>query len=657
MNMNDKYDLSHLHWTLAGFIPEYWRIKNCMEIGIASDAEISSIPAPVPGSVQKALLDAEIIPDWNVGMNYRLCEWVENRHWIYETDLPDEWFSDKGDYYLNCLGLDYCGCVRLNGNEIYRFANAHVPHVIRLSEHLQASGNKLQIIFECSPRWQGQFGRTSSFTEPKPRFNYSWDWTVRLVQIGIWDDIFIERVNTPKLLDVKIHADANVANNCGELTITGRVSESESLTVKAELVDQGKIIHSQTLSAEQFNSDGLHWNYLPIQFWWPNGMGEQKRYSLNIELVREYTSLDSIQRNIGFKYITWQPCENAPQHADPWICNVNGKAMFMFGVNWTPIRTNFADLTVGDYEKRLNVYKNLNMNVLRVWGGGFLEKECFYELCDTLGLLVWQEFPLSSSGHENYPPDDPESMDVFCDIAKSYIARRHHHVSLLLWSGGNELADDKHGIKTPWYPPIDISHPLIQRFADIVNAEDKGRRFIVTSPSGPRGHNSNPADVGKGVHWDVHGPWHVQDNFDEYIEYWETDDAMLHSETGCSAPSSAELIRAYRGDCDDFPASFDNPLWKRNSWWIEWDKFIQENNRKPANLEEYVQWGQQRQANALSVAVSCCRKHFPRCGGILIWMGHDCFPCTANTSIIDYEGNPKPAALKIAEIIHKANCT
>jgi len=373
-------------------------------------------------------------------------------------------------------------------------------------------------------------------------------------------------------------------------------------------------------------------------------------------LLDKNKTVECHEKNIGFKNVTWEQSEGASAEADPWICVVNGKRMFMFGVNWTPVKTNFADVTTTDYEKLLNIYRNLNMNVLRVWGGGFLEKECFYELCDRFGLMVWQEFPLSSSGVENYPPDDLASMNMFCEIAESFIARRHHHVSLLLWSGGNELADDKNGRTTPWYPPITISHPLIRRFAEIVAAEDSGRRFIVTSPSGPRGHNKNPDDVGKGVHWDVHGPWSMSGNFEQFVEYWKTDDAMLRSETGCPGASSAELIRKYKGDCDEFPANVANPLWKRSSWWIEWDNFIKEKNREPQNLEEYVEWSLQRQADALAVAVSCCREHFPKCGGILIWMGHDCFPCTANTSIIDFEGNPKPAASKIAQIIKSCHC-
>jgi beta-mannosidase len=95
------------------------------------------------------------------------------------------------------------------------------------------------------------------------------------------------------------------------------------------------------------------------------------------------------------------------------------------------------------------------------------------------------------------------------------------------------------------------------------------------------------------------------------------------------------------------------PLWRRTSWWIELPEFIQEKGRPPQNLEEYVDWSQKRQAEALAIVAGELKKKFPRCGGVIFWMGHDCFPCTANTPIIDFDGNPRPAALALKEVFHQ----
>ena len=142
------FDLSQLDWKLTGWIPHFWRIDQTMEIGASPNAEVRAIPAKVPGSVQFSLREAGIIPDWNVGMNFRGCEWVENRHWIYETMLPDEWFTPGKTFRLNCQGLDYSGWVLLNRKPVSEFRGSLVPHVFDLTGFLAESQNRLTIIFD-----------------------------------------------------------------------------------------------------------------------------------------------------------------------------------------------------------------------------------------------------------------------------------------------------------------------------------------------------------------------------------------------------------------------------------------------------------------------------------------------------------------------------
>lgn len=639
------YDLSQLDWKLTGWIAEFWRMQQTMEIGASPNAEVSAIPAKVPGSVQLALREAGIIPDWNVGMNFRQCEWVENRHWVYETALPDDWFKGGKSFRLNCLGLDYCGTVMVNGRVVSEFIGTHVPHVFDITPFLQESGNRLGIVFECPPRWLGQFGFTSKMTEWKPRFNYAWDWTVRLVQIGIWGPIRIEAFDEAEIGSFRCVADAQ--GSSGTLRAWGKAVGGKS--VRLSLSKNGSIVREQTLASGEFD---VNWDGLAVDLWNPNLQGDQPLYDVTCTLLDAGgDELDSVSRRVGFRHIEWQQCEGAPEGADPWICVVNGKPIFLQGVNWTPLRPNFADLTEADYRKRLELYQDLGCNMLRVWGGASLETECFYDLCDELGLLVWQEFPLSSSGTENWPPEDAKSIADQSEIAQSYIERRQHHASLAIWCGGNELQGALDGSKTGGGKPNDLSHPLLARFNEIVQREDPTRRFLPTSSSGPRFY-AQPEDYGKGLHWDVHGPWKADgDLAGAWTDYWSKDDSLFRSETGSPGAGPAEIIRRYAGDIDPVPGTAENPLWSRHtSWWVEWPVFVQEKGREPAGLEEYVDWSQQRQKAALLIAVNACKDRFPRCGGILLWMGHDSFPCTANTSIVDFDGNPKPAALALKEI-------
>jgi len=349
---------------------------------------------------------------------------------------------------------------------------------------------------------------------------------------------------------------------------------------------------------------------LNVEPWQPNGLGNQPLYQLSVKLVGAAgQTLDVEERRLGFKRVQWLPCEGAPPQADPWILAVNGQPVFMQGFNWTPILPNFADVPESKYRGLLTSYREMGCNILRVWGGAFLEKECFYDICDELGLLVWQEFPLSSSGVDNWPPEDETSLRQMAGIARSYIERRQHHVSLLCWCGGNELQGALDGDKEGIGKPVDLSHPLIARLAEVVRAEDPARRFLPTSSSGPR-FSADAREFGKGVHWDVHGPWKPEGSLADWREYWENMDALMNSEVGAPGASSADLIERYSGGLPLTPGTYDNPLWRRTLWWIEWPQFVREFSRQPENLQEFVEWSQQRQAEALDIVASSRKARF-----------------------------------------------
>jgi beta-mannosidase len=619
-----RHDLAALDWTLTGFTPFQWQFEKSMELGQELKSEIPPIPARVPGSVQLALREAGLLPDWNLGLNARQCEWAENRHWAYTTTLPATWWSAGQTVRLHCEGLDYAGWIMLNGREVGRFTGSFVPHRFDLTPHLGAGDNRLQIIFDCPPRWLGQFGFTSQITEWKPRFNYTWDWTARLVQAGIWDAIRIEVSDGREVLPARCWTDGDRLH---VVTAGGRM--------RLTLADGARVLRTGEFV------DTLTWDNLPVERWWPNGHGTQKLYTVTCVPV---DGGESRSWRVGFKAVRWEPCAGAPAGADPWLCVVNDRPIFLQGVNWSPIRPNFADVTEAEVRTRLETYRDLGCNVLRVWGGAVLEKESFYNACDELGLLVWQEFPLSSSGADNWPPEDPRAIDEMAAIAASYIERRQHHVSLLLWCGGNELQGDLEGGKTGCGKPVTNDHPLIGRLAATVARLDPSRRFLPSSASGPR-FVADAKDFGNGLHWDVHGPWRG-----ETEEYWQRDDALFRSEVGAPGASPAAVINQYAGGLPVLPGSLANPLWRRVSWWLEWPEFLAEQGREPRDLEEFVAWSQQRQAVFLTRAVAACQGRFPRCGGIILWMGHDSFPCPTNTAILDFHGQEKPAALAVGKL-------
>ncbi len=637
------HDLSALAWTVMGWRPFAWQIGRSMETGVATRFDIPELPARVPGSVQSALRAAGWLPDWNVGLNSLQCEWVEHRHWEFAVEIPAGWIQAGQPAVLRAEGLDYSGWILVDGREAATFRGTLKRHAFDLSSQLgDGRAHRLAIVFDATPEEQGQIGFTVQSKFLKPRNNFGWDFCPRFVPVGIWDRLTLEAGPQPVSV-VRAFSDLD------ESRVRGRAGVVVECTVEGiaailELSGEGAVVAtasvplvagSQTLAVEIENPDP----------WWPNGEGPQALYDLTLRVPGR----EDAHFRVGFKHVRWLPCQDAPGGALPWICEINGQAIFLQGVNWVAPQLDFHDVPDARYAERIALYREMGCNVIRVWGGSFLEKQIFYDLCDEAGLFVWQDFPLSSSGIDNWPPEDPAVIAELADIARDYIRRRGHHACKLLWCGGNELHRDW---GTGGAVPVDESHPCIAAFARVAVEEDPGTRFVPATSSGPQFYASEE-NFGKGMHHDVHGPWN-SDDLEQWKSYWSRDDALLRSETGMPGAASVELIRKYCGDRNPWPPTRDNPYHLHaNSWWIQWDLFRSqlEGLDPGAGLEKYVALSQKFQAEALAVAVRTCRDRFPRCGGIMIWMGHDVFPCPINTSIIDFDGRPKPAYFARKEIL------
>ncbi len=657
--MKHTYDLSGLQWTVEGYTPNLWLFERLYG-GMGNNGrciDVPSIPAPVPGSVQGALRQAGVLPNWNIGINWRDCEWVEHRHWMYRTHLPDVWLAKsssekQASFRLECLGLDYSGWVYVNQREAGTFKGTHLTHNFDITPYLNDADNVLEIVFDLSPRWLGQFGYTSQTREWKTRFNYTWDWSPRLVQIGIWDKISLVAVEGSEMNSLRCMTDADPYKATGSLELGGAITAGDGQMVHVSLAStEGTLIRRAEFYGPEFEQ-GIQWTDLPVSLWWPNLEGEQPLYQVTCVLLdKNGGEHDRLERRIGFKHVEWAPCDGAPVGADPWLCVVNGRPVFLQGVNFAPLSANFADLRRSDYEPRLKQYQEMGLNLFRINACQFLERQWFYDLCDEFGLMVWQEFPLTSSGIDNWPPEDEDSINALAEIARTFILRRRHHVSLLLWSGGNELQGDLEGHKYGMGKPCDLNHPMLKRLQEVTQALDPGHRYIPTSPSGPRA-GANQAEFGKGLHWDVHGGAALG-KLEDAEKYWAEDDALFRSEIYCSGASPVELIEKYAGSFAAYPPTSDNPYWTRlTTWWNDWNRLIPIHGCEPRDLAEYVEWSQALQATMLSREMKSCKDRFPRCGGILLWSGHDTFPLTINSSLIDFDGHFKPSAFAVAEVWH-----
>ena len=350
-------------------------------------------------------------------------------------------------------------------------------------------------------------------------------------------------------------------------------------------------------------------------------------------------------RIIGFRKVEWLQNPGVPESAAPWLCCVNGRELFLQGVNWTPLSPLTADVPDSSYETVINLYREMGVNIIRIWGGASRERECLYDLCARSGIMVWQEFPMSSSSCDNIPPADSASCAAMLETANHYVSTLASSPALILWSGGNELMKDE------LHPCRIQDHVILAMIRGILAERDPERRMVATSASGPV-EWFFPEDREKYVHEDTHGPWRIYGSMADWRAFWLANDSLICSETGCCSASPEELLKKYYPGTD-MMISEDNVFWNRPmGFWNELPEFRSEHGRDPVDASEYIQWTQARQYDALGFAAWSCKRRVPACGGFLVWMGHDCWPCTVNTSVIDFDRIPKTGYYSLRQVFN-----
>jgi len=652
-------DLTSLPWQLSGWRPYAWKHARSVETTFWLESDIAAMPARLPGSVQQNLRDHGLLADWNIGFGSRAAEWVEHRHWVFTTTIPSDALVgvERGErFFLHADSLDYSGWVLVNGKIAGTFRGPHQPAVIELTATLASFSPEtpitLALVFGTPPEAFGQIGYTSETTDLKPRYNYSWDWCPRLVPLGVRGALELESGldRAVSLTSAVTHLDENLVHATAEAVI----DFDPSL-----LPNTGPLVAELTIAGMTRSMDlepGKNTLRVSLEnpaLWWPRGEGAQALHELKVS-VRDAANAVRLRatRTVGFKHVAWRANKGAPADALPWLCVVNGRPIFIQGVNWTPIRLAYEDTTVAETERLVGLYRDMGCNLLRVWGGAFLESPEFYAACDRAGLLVWQEFPLSSSGLDNQPPHAPAVVAELCEVARHFIRSRRHHACLLLWCGGNELQNGLEHEKHFASRPCDLTDPCLAALAAVAAAEDPGHRYVPTSPSGPLFY-AKRENFGKGLHHHVHGPWGFGDfpTYADWETYWENDDSTFRSETGLASANTLDLLHRHADGEPLWPPT--TPIWKHSaSWWTQDARLTARFDHLPPDeaIAAYVEHTRREQAEGLAHAARCSKRRFPRCGGFIIWMGHDCFPCPANTSIIDADHAPKPAYHALREV-------
>lgn len=657
----DVIDLSG-GWHLREAIGETWR----WHVGASAAGSLNSVPeaattdggwieAAVPGSVIDALHSAGVVDDPRRGWGSRAVEWTANRSWVLRriVDVPAAWVDEE--VTLEVDGVDPGGRVWWNGVEtgvvegMYRPAAITVP-VTRPGPQLMA------VVVDRAPRGVPQVGRTQDVERHAPRLGAGWDFCPPFPHQGIWRPLRLRRGPRMSAVVVSVMCDG-VEGGSGSVRIDVEIASGAGagMPLRARLDRAGRdLIEAETIP------DGAHaqieLSVDDVALWWPNGHGAQPLADLTIAWGGH-----RVHRRVGFRSLQAEHSPGAPREAEQYGLLVNGERIPLVGFNWAPTDAQYGSITPARLQHLLDLAQAAGARLLRVWGGGLIETEEFYDACDERGLLVWQEFSQSSSGFQSAPSDDPAFLRALAADAEALVPARRHHASLALWGGGNELEDEAGPLSTE-------RSPALRALRSVVARRDPGRPWLPTSPSGPVFHHRlDEIERAPEAQHDVHGPWEHQ-GLEEHYTLGNAGTALAHTEFGVEGMANARIFDRTVPEPLRWPADRANPLHRHlGEWWNNAEQVSRMfgggllDDPPPAGvtarlhvLRRASQW---LQATGLAYSVESDRRRWPRTSLVLPWQLAESYPNTWGTALVDFAGEPKPAFHAVARAFRDERAT
>jgi beta-mannosidase len=666
------------------------------------------VSARVPGCVHHALVDAKLIESPDVGDAEERLQWIGATEWEYRCEF--EWADAQaaasvGEQNTNqhtelvLDGLDTVAEVLLNGQVVGRSESFFFPHRFAIDQAIRAGRNELLIRFTpplvhirkeearlgARPyngdevTGEGVRGKWDPFVfMRKPACNFGWDWGPRVATVGIAGGVRIERWETARIGHVRplvVRADAEVAEVRVHVDAVMRelVAGGEEPHIVATLRapgDGGTIVAQGrgVFTPDDRSHTSVLLGITKPELWWPRGYGPQAQggaeeerplYELRVELWNGSALLDTRTMRVGLRTVELDTSPD--QWGSAFSLRVNGQPVFCMGANWIPegLFAGYAGENI--IRERVRDAAEMNANMLRVWGGGLYEPECFYEECDRRGILVWQDFMFSCGMYPEEAPYGGENGLVARE-ARYQLARLSSHASVVLWCGGNETiwGHDKWGWRERLKEEVREKTwgmgywlELLPRLCAEV---DPSRPYWPNSPWSGVAADGAQRDVLDADHGDRH-TWEV----DAWGPRPETEGFRAPNESGvprfCSEfghQSSScfatiiealydfpELARRQRGPGGD-ARWYDKPL-------------TAVFGPQGSSLREAGQGGevyhqnfprrhylvQMLQARVVSRGIEWHRVNRPRCGGVLFWQLNDCW-AGHSWSAIDAAGKRKP---------------
>ncbi|MEI6085704.1 MAG: hypothetical protein WCS70_15580 [Verrucomicrobiota bacterium] len=627
-------------WRLLGSDGERGRVEHANN-PVADEARY--IDAQVPGEVHLDLWRAGRIDDPYVGTNCLKARWVEECYWAYRR-----WFDapkTTGRVWLVFDRLDLVAKIFLNGVEVGTHKNVFYPCRIEVTGKLKPGRNLLTVhveggLFDVMDKPMDGYVRKldqrlhKGIWLRKPQCQFNWDWSTRLINVGITGGVRLEWTTDPVRLDqlvplAELSADLKSGKVRARLFVESAKKLRGELTV--ELAGQ-KIITPVTIKA------GLH----PVEatiaidqpaLWWPVGHGAQHLYDVRVTLKIAGKSVGTKAARVGFRHVRINQ-DPHPETGRYFAVEVNGKKIFCKGGNFVPPDMIFQRCDRARYDTLTDRALEANFNLLRIWGGGQYESDDFYELCDLKGILVWQEFIFAC---HKYPVVHKEFFDNVKAEATYNVRRLASHPSLVIWCGNNEMewgawewGFDSGAITYPDYAMFHLTLPRL------LKDEDPTRFYWPSSPYSLDGEPPNADHTG-----DQH-PWQVGFANRDFRDYRKMT-CRFPNEGGFLGPTALPTMLACLEEKDRRVQSFawqvhDNSVdsWGTPSYPDGILPLWTGHDTRKLFIADYTYWGGLVHGEALSEYIHNFRRRMFSSAAAIFWMYNDCWPATRSWTIVDY---------------------
>ncbi|WP_338540075.1 beta-mannosidase [Paenibacillus tundrae] len=655
-------------------LSDNWRIQQ-YEVGekpplTIADADLDDrfwISASVPGDVHSTLIERKLIDHPYYGHNDINSRWVEQKEWWYRTRFQMDSDPTKQERWeLIFEGLDTHATVYVNGLEIGTASNMHRTYVYDVSRVIRQGKNTIAVRFD--PLYLHHRDKAlmqwSSYTKERPwirkaAMNYGWDWGPRIVTVGIWGKVKLERHVQAKLegvyaytkrcdnreADIKVELEAKKYRGCGHLTY------------RALLLDENQQVVAQADGELLSGKVGFDLQVSQPQLWWTHDLGKPYLYQLETVLYADGVEIDRKEQRIGIR--TVELVLEDEQRQPAFAFHINGVKLFAKGSNWIPVDNLIGAAPDSRYKHLIMLGVEANMNMLRIWAGGIYEKDVFYDLCDELGLLVWQDFAFANALFPDYNADFVENVrqEAICNIQ-----RLRNHASLALWCGNNEidwLYDMKSSsgeITTPFYGET-IYHEILP---ELLEQLDPARQYWPSSPYG--GNDANDPNHGDRHNWQV---WHgsvyprkfgevpLLDYSVEGVTFknYKNDFTLFSSEFGMHASATKYTLERHIPEDQFYWGSVEMAYRNKDTNHQKGILLMEGFTGVPQDLDEYIQFSMLTQAEGLKYGIEHYRRNKARTSGSLIWQHGDSWPGTS-WSLIDYELLPKASYYYARKFYH-----